>query len=164
MATLAPQQLRMRRSQQMRMRRRARVMRILNVPMRRVLSLPFPTPLGRRLMVVTLTGRKTGRIYRQPVSYVQDGDTLLTPGGGAWTRNLREDTAVPARINGTVVQLRPELIRDPDRVVALLQTMARSNPRITSFVPFFDPEGIDRTKLENALEYGFCVVRWHRTP
>jgi hypothetical protein len=148
---------------QARMQRRARFMRILNVPMRRVLSLPFPTPLGRRLMVVTLTGRKTGRIYRQPVSYVEDGDSLLTPGGGAWTRNLRHDSAVPARINGKQVQLRPELIHDPDQVEALLQTMAKTNPRITSFVPFFDSAGIDRTKLENAVQYGFRIVRWHRT-
>jgi hypothetical protein len=145
------------------MQRRARVMRMINVPMRRVLSLPFPTPLGRRLMVITLTGRKTGRIYRQPVSYVDDGDTLLTPGGGAWTRNLREDTAVPARVNGKTVQLRPELVRDPDEVVRLLGLMAQRNPRITSFVPFFDKDGIDRTKLDNALEYGFRVVRWRRT-
>lgn len=144
-----------------RMQRRARVMRIINVPMRRVLSLPFPTPLGRRLMVVTLTGHKTGRIYRQPVSYVKDGDTWLTPGGGMWTRNLPEDSAVPARMNGKKVELRPELIRDPAQVEALLRTMANSNPRITSFVPFFDKDGIDRTKLENALEYGFRVVRWH---
>ena len=148
---------------QARMQRRARLMRLINVPMRRVLSLPFPTPIGRRLMVVTLTGHKTGRIYRQPVSYVLDGDTWLTPGGGVWTRNLREDTSVPARMNGKQVQLRPELIRDPDQVEALLQTMAKTNPRITSFVPFFDAGGIDRTKLENALEYGFRVVRWRRT-
>jgi hypothetical protein len=60
-----------------RMRRRARIMSIINVPMRRLLSLPFPTPLGRRLMLVTITGRKTGRVYRQPVSYSVDGDTLV---------------------------------------------------------------------------------------
>jgi EmrB/QacA subfamily drug resistance transporter len=53
----------------------ARVFRLINVPMRSVLGLPFPTPLGRRLMLVFLTGRKTGRLYRQPVSYVPDGDT-----------------------------------------------------------------------------------------
>ena len=62
----------------------ARVMRVMNVPMRAILGLPFPTPLGRRLMLLFLTGRKTGRRYRQPVSYVRDGDTLLTPGGGNW--------------------------------------------------------------------------------
>lgn len=53
--------------------------------MRAVLGLPFPTPLGKRLMLVDITGRKTGRHYRQPVSYVRHGDVLLTPGGGKWS-------------------------------------------------------------------------------
>jgi len=102
-----------------------------------------------------------GEIEPDAIRLLKDGDTWLTPGGGVWTRNLRENTAVPARMNGKKVELRPELIRDPDQVEALLQTMAKSNPRITSFVPFFDQDGIDRTKLENALAYGFRVVRWH---
>jgi hypothetical protein len=67
-----------------RMRRQARLMRIINVPMRRLLRLPFPTPISRQLMLITFPGRKTGRIYHQPVSYVVDGDTLLSPGGGRW--------------------------------------------------------------------------------
>jgi len=58
-----------------------RVFRVLNVPMRAVLGLPFVTPLSGRLMLVFLTGRKTGKPYRQPVSYVRDGAVLLTPGG-----------------------------------------------------------------------------------
>jgi hypothetical protein len=55
------------------------VFRVINVPMRFVLGLPIATPLGKRLMLVHLTGRKSGRHYKQPVSYVRDGDTLLTP-------------------------------------------------------------------------------------
>ena len=65
------------------MRRRARIMRAVNVPMRAVLSLPFPTPLSGNLMLISYTGRKTGKAYRQPVSYARDGETLLTPGGGS---------------------------------------------------------------------------------
>lgn len=62
-----------------RRRRQARLMRLVNIPMRALLQLPLPTPLGSRLMLVTITGRRTGRRYCQPVSYVRDGDTLLTP-------------------------------------------------------------------------------------
>ena len=67
----------------------ARVFRVVNVPMRFVLGMPFPTPLGARLMLISFTGRRTGKAYRQPVSYVRDGDVLLTPGGGRWKFNLR---------------------------------------------------------------------------
>ena len=64
-------------------------MRIINVPMRRILALPFSTPLSKRLMLLYLTGRHTGRSYRQPVSYVEVGDLLLTPGGGNWISTWR---------------------------------------------------------------------------
>jgi hypothetical protein len=35
-------------------------MRVVNVPMRVVLGLPFATPLSRRLMLISFTGRRTG--------------------------------------------------------------------------------------------------------
>jgi deazaflavin-dependent oxidoreductase (nitroreductase family) len=144
------------------MERRARMMRRVNKVMRLVLGLPFPTPLSGRLMLLTHTGRRTGRRYRQPVSYVRDGDVLLTPGGGRWTRNLRDDEPVTVRLRGRDVTARPELIRDPDEVDRLLRLMRDCNPRLVSFVPFLERDApIDRTKLETALGYGFCIVRWH---
>src|SRR5262249_35272909 len=86
----------------------ARLMSILNVFMRPVLRLPFATPLAKRLMLISFTGRKTGKEYQQPVSYVQQGDTLLTPGGGKWKLNLREDQPVRIRLRGQDVFARPE--------------------------------------------------------
>jgi F420H(2)-dependent quinone reductase len=141
--------------------KRARTMKRLNVPMRFVLGLPFKTPVSGRLMLVNHTGRNTGRSYRQPVSYVVDGDTLLTPGGGKWKLNLREGEPVTLRLRGRKVLARPEFIRDADEVDRLLHHMLARNPRLTSFVPFIDRDGtIDREKLETALTYGFCIVRW----
>ena len=58
------------------MGRRSKIFRFVNVPMRAALSLPFPTPLSRNLMLVSYTGRKTGRSYRQPLSYARDGAAL----------------------------------------------------------------------------------------
>lgn len=141
----------------------ARAMRVVNVPMRRILSLPFRTPLSGRLMLVHYVGRKTGTRYRQPVSYVRDGDVLLTPGGGRWTHNLATGAAVSVRLAGRDVQLRPELVRDPDEVQRLLDVMARHNPAIKRFVPL--PRNADGRiapdALRAALDHGFCVVRWH---
>src|SRR5438105_7698899 len=132
--------------------RRARMMRRVNVVMRLVLRLPFPTPLSSRLMLVTHIGRTTGRVYRQPVSYVRDGDTLLTPGGGRWSRNLRDGHPVTVRLCGRDVSARPELVADPDEVERLLKVMRERNPRLASFVPFIDrARPIDRAKLETAL-------------
>lgn len=145
-----------------RMERRARMMKVVNRPMRVLLSLPFPTPLSSRLMLVRVVGRKTGRVYRQPVSFVRDGDTLLTPGGGRWKGNLAGGQAVILRLRGRSVQARPDLVRDPGEVYQLVGRMVAANRRLASFIPFVERDGtINMEQLETALRYGFCVVRWH---
>jgi hypothetical protein len=142
--------------------RRARRMKRVNVLMRFVLGLPFRTPLSSKLMVVSHTGRKTGRRYRQPVSYVRDGDTLLTPGGGRWTRNLRDREPVKLHLAGRDVTARPELVHDPEEVTQLIGHMLKENPRAAGFMPFIEADGtIEPTKLATALDHGFCIVRWH---
>ena len=147
----------------LRRRLQARAMRVANVPMRRALALPYATPLSRRLMLLFLTGRRTGRRYRQPVSYVRDGATLLTPGGGKWKLNLAEGRPVRIRLQGRDVSARPEIVADLDAIERLLAVMTAANPRVRSFVGIAqDPDGrFDRAQLETAVRYGFRVVRWH---
>ncbi len=140
-----------------------RMFRLVNVPMRAVLGLPFVTPLSGRLMLVHLTGRKTGKSYRQPVSYVRDGDVLLTPGGGNWKLNLTEGKPVRVRLRGQDVTARPEIISDPGEVERLLGIMTAANPMAGRFIAI--PErpggGFDPDRLSAALRYGFRIIRWH---
>jgi F420H(2)-dependent quinone reductase len=143
-------------------RRQARRMRVANVPMRAVLGLPFRTPLSGQLMLLHYTGRKTGKRYRQPVSYVEAGEALLTPGGGRWKLNLRDGEPITVRLRGRLARLRPELVADPDEVERLLHYMFSRNRRLAAFVPLIGKDGtVDRPALENAVRHGFRVVRWH---
>ncbi|MHB1430543.1 MAG: nitroreductase/quinone reductase family protein [Streptosporangiaceae bacterium] len=145
------------------MRRRARIMRAVNVPMRVVLGLPFPTPLGGNLMLISYTGRKTGRAYRQPVSYVRDGDVLLTPGGGRWTLSLADGRPVRIRVRGRDLTVRPELVTDPAELERLLGVITEKNPRAARFIPIpRQADGhLDPGALDAALRHGFCIVAWH---
>jgi hypothetical protein len=144
------------------MRVMPRVFRVVNVPMRWALSLPFATPMAKRLMLVHLTGRKTGKHYRQPVSYVPDGETLLTPGGGRWKLNLVEGQPTHVRLGGRDVSLRPELVRDAAEIDRLLGVLSAKNPMAGRFVPI--PKGADghyeRERLDLAIRHGFRIVRW----
>jgi deazaflavin-dependent oxidoreductase (nitroreductase family) len=141
--------------------RRARIMNAVNVIMRLVLRLPFPTPLSGSLMLLSLTGRKTGRAYRQPVSYVRVGAVLLTPGGGRWKLNVREGQPVHVRLRGRDIWVRPEFIRDADEVEQTLRRMVAINPRVASFMPIIGRRGeVDRTSLQDALSHGFRIIRW----
>ncbi len=141
----------------------ARAMSVLNVPMRVILRFPFATPVSSRLMLISFTGRKTGKAYQQPVSYVQQGNALLTPGGGKWKWNLREDEPIQIRLRGREVLARPELIQDPDEIERLLGVMTAANPGVNAFVgiPKAADGRLDRARLETAVRYGFRIVRWH---
>jgi deazaflavin-dependent oxidoreductase (nitroreductase family) len=144
----------------------ARAFQVINVPMRAMLGLPFATPPGRNLMLAFVIGRKTGKTYRQPVSYVRDGDTLLTPGGGNWKRNLVSDVPVRLRVRGKDLAATPELIDEPDEVDRLLGVMLAGNPRAAAFIgiPRSGDGHFDRQGLERAVQYGFRIVRWHPQP
>jgi len=144
-------------------RLQARFFRVVNVPMRLVLGLPVATPLGRRLMLAFIVGRKTGRLYRQPLSYVRDGGALLTPGGGKWKLNLVTDSPVRLRLRGRDISATAELVSDVGEVRRLLQTMAAGNPAAARFVGIQrGPDGsFDRSGVERAVRYGFRIVRWH---
>ncbi len=141
----------------------ARVMSVFNGPMRLILRLPFSTPLSGRLMLITFTGRKTGKIYKQPVSYIQQGNTLLTPGGGKWKSNLQDGEPVQIRLRGQDVTAKPELVKNPDEIECLLLVMMDANPGVQAFVGIpKDSDGrLDRNRLETAVNYGFRIVRWH---
>jgi hypothetical protein len=137
-------------------------MTVVNVPMRVLLGLPFPTPLSGRLMLITYRGRRTGKLYRQPVSYVQEDHSLLTPGGGTWKWNLQNSQPVLVRLRGRKVVARPELIAEVDEIERLLAVMTAANPSVSAFVGIpKGPDGhLDRSRLEVAVRYGFRIVRW----
>jgi F420H(2)-dependent quinone reductase len=144
-------------------RRQARVMRAVNVPMRAVLRLPFPTPLSANLMLIAYTGVKSGKAYRQPVSYARDGETLLTPGGGRWTLNLKGGRPVRLRLRGRNVPARADLVSDPAEVERLLGVIAAGNPRAMRYLPIpRRADGrLDPDALAAAIAHGFRIVRWH---
>ena len=144
-------------------RTQQRVFRVLNVPMRAILRLPFATPLSGRLMLVFLTGRRTGKSYRQPVSYVRDGTVLLTPGGGNWKLNLTDGRPVRIRLRGRDVLARPEIVSDADEIERLLGVITSANPMAGRFAAIpKEPDGrLNRARLDAAVRYGFRIIRWH---
>jgi hypothetical protein len=146
-----------------RMRLQATAMRAINVPMRRLLALPFRTPLSKNLMLLYLTGRRTGKSYRQPVSYVRYEGSLLTPGGGKWKLNLEPGRPERVRLAGRDVQARPDILAGLEEVGRLLAIMTDANPRTARFIPIprRDDGHFDRAALASAISHGFRIVRWH---
>jgi deazaflavin-dependent oxidoreductase (nitroreductase family) len=70
-------------------------------------------------MLITVTGRKTGKKYSTPVGFYRDGDTLwiLSSRDRTWWRNVCDGAEVGMRIRGKEVRGFAEAVLD-EKIVA----------------------------------------------
>jgi F420H(2)-dependent quinone reductase len=96
--------------------------RFLNPVMRLLLRSPFHQLASRQFMLLTVTGRKTGRIYTVPVGRHQSDGTIVVYAAGGWRKNLRGGAPVRVVIDGVEHAGYAELEEDPDRVAQAYKT------------------------------------------
>jgi hypothetical protein len=96
--------------------------RFLNPVMRLLLRSPFHRLASRQFMLLTVTGRKTGRIYTVPVGRHQSDGTIVVYAAGGWRENLRGGAPVRVVIDGVEHAGYAELEEDPDRVAQAYKT------------------------------------------
>ena len=73
-------------------------------------------------MLITVTGRKTGKKYTTPVGFYRDGDTLwlLSSRDRTWGRNVKDGAEVEMRIRGKDVTGHAEAVLDENAVTEQL--------------------------------------------
>jgi deazaflavin-dependent oxidoreductase (nitroreductase family) len=114
-----------------------RIMRFLNPAICVLLRSPFHGLLSGQILLLTYTGRKSGRRYTLPVGYIRDDDALLVVSQHSelkhWWRNLRDGTPVTLLLRGQRVIARPDVIEDATAVAAEVQRLiAQLGPREAS--------------------------------
>jgi deazaflavin-dependent oxidoreductase (nitroreductase family) len=79
-----------------------RLQKLYNPIVARILCSPLHAAMSNSTMLLTFTGRKSGRTYTTPVNYVREGDELLIVGsrGHSWWKNLRDAAVVSVRVRG----------------------------------------------------------------
>lgn len=90
-----------------------------------LLNSPLHGVVSKMYMVVTFTGRKSGKTYQTPVEYFPVGDDgtigFLTQGSRIWWRNLQDGAAVTLRVRGQDVRGTSQTtLGDPDAYTAAL--------------------------------------------
>jgi hypothetical protein len=95
---------------------------IINPMMRLLLRSPLHFVQSKSLMLITFTGRKSGRRFTTPVRYVRVGDTVrcFTSPENLWWRNLRGGAAVLLRLEGKELPYWATIQSDPAAVRAAL--------------------------------------------
>lgn len=121
--------------------------------------------VGRRLIVVYVVGRKSGRRYVVPVAYTRQPDHLLVGTPFGWGRNLRTGTPVWIRLMGRLRQADVEVVTDEAGVVECYRIMARDNPAFARFNKIgLAADGTpDDADLHLAWAAGARAIRLHPT-
>jgi deazaflavin-dependent oxidoreductase (nitroreductase family) len=81
-------------------------------------------------MLITVTGRKTGKKYTTPVGFYRDGDSLwvLSSRERTWWRNVQDGADVEMRIRGKDVNGFAEAILDEEAVASQVIEYVRHIP------------------------------------
>ena len=100
-----------------------------------ILRSPLHRLLSRNMLVITYTGRKSGKVYRTPVNFVRDGERLLTTSyrTRTWWRNLRGGAPVSLRLQGREVQASGHVLEDPTDMAEALSAYLRPQPEIAKY-------------------------------
>jgi deazaflavin-dependent oxidoreductase (nitroreductase family) len=95
-----------------------------------LLRSPLHPMLSGSTLLITVTGRKTGRQLTTPVNYYRDGDTLwvVTQRDRTWWRNLRGGAPVQLRLRGQAVSGMAEIVLDPEAVARQLGRYVQEIP------------------------------------
>jgi deazaflavin-dependent oxidoreductase (nitroreductase family) len=86
--------------------------------MKRMLRSPLHGIVSSKFVLLTFTGRKSGRVYSTPVQYVQDGDTLhiITSAGYTWWKNLHGGAPVQVHLRGSQHNGHADTSSDPQTI------------------------------------------------
>jgi len=88
--------------------------------------------MGDFVMLVTTTGRRSGRPICTPIGYVRDGDTFLAvthgPSRSQWYQNLRAQPAAVLEIRGISLAAQAEFLDEESQRQAALAAFQREIP------------------------------------
>ncbi len=102
---------------------------ILHSPLRGLLSSNF--------MLISVTGRKSGRVYTTPVNYHRAGEALqvISIRDRTWWRNLRgEGAAATLRLQGKDIQTWGRVIEDEQKVAQMLVDYLMQGPQVARYL------------------------------
>lgn len=132
-----------------------------NPLMKLLLRSPWHAVASNEVMLITVTGRKSGKQYTTPVNYVRDGDVLsvLTHARRTWWRNLRGGAPVTIVLRGKTIKTIGTAYEKPEDVVDLFLQHLQVAPKYTTiFNVEVDSEGQPIRAAAEAAAAGKVMV------
>lgn len=112
--------------------------RLLHYPPQAAYALGLGPVFGRLVLLLTTTGRKSGKRRVTPLQYEElDGKIYVTAAYGLkadWVRNILADPCVEARIKQRRFQGKALVITDPERIADMLELRLKRHPRMIGMI------------------------------
>ena len=147
-------------------RGRLRMQGKVDALMRMLLRSRLHRLLSGKLLVITVTGRKTGRVYENPVGYAESDGALLIGTAASWRRNLRPGEPVRITWRGRDRLADWEVISGEREIAEPYRVILAQNPTHGRFAGIdLDADGsVNREQLRAARKRGTVVVRLRPRP
>ena len=142
------------------------IFKMMNPIMKGLLRSPLRRLLDGTLVLLTYTGRKTGKQYAIPIGYFVWGEgELLSFSSARWWTNLRNDAPVTLLLKGRRVQAIPTVIEEHEAMINTLEEfITRLGPRAARRPPIGLPRDRKPTRddLRN-VPRGIALVHFQLT-
>lgn len=104
----------------------AAILRAVNPILRSLLRTPLAGAAREQMMVVSFTGRKSGRQFSVPVTAHRIDTDLYALTNAPWKANFRDGATAEVLLGGKTTTMRGELITDPAVVAGVSHRAAES--------------------------------------
>ena len=126
-----------------------------------LLKSPLHGLMSSSIMLLTFTGRESGRVYTIPVNYVQGEDAILSISqkDRTWWQNLGAGEAVSLVVRGEKRKAASYVVDDVTAVQAALQAVIHKSPRNAHYYQIrqFSDGEYDQDDILRAAEKAILV-------
>jgi deazaflavin-dependent oxidoreductase (nitroreductase family) len=137
--------------------------KLANPALKLILRSPLHSLVSDSVMLITYTGRRSGKTYTTPVNYVRDGDALLvvSTADRTWWRNLRGGAPVIVHLAGKELYGHAESAEDPQAVAEGMLALLRRLPALHKrYKVALTPEGLpERPEQLARATQGKVIIR-----
>lgn len=127
-----------------------------------LLKSPLHGMISKGAMLVSVTGRKSGKSISTPTNYLRDGDTLwvISWRDRKWWRNLRGGANVRILLAGKSVEGRGQVIEEEKQVAQNLFDYYKKVPHVAKYVEIgLDAAGLPISADCERAAHKMVVVR-----
>jgi deazaflavin-dependent oxidoreductase (nitroreductase family) len=142
------------------------ILRFWNPVMKRLLRSPFHRPWSRWFLLISWTGRKSGKPYSTPVSYAAEDGGFLVTTGDRWWKNLVGGGTVDLWVRGRRRRATAAPILDEESSLAGHRRIFRGRPlfSLLARLPLGAGGMPTDEAIREALRQGRVLVRIERPP